>query len=203
MNKIIASTLLTLLFFEAMAQEGNVLLAENFDNNALQWKLADRSDHFRTIGNGKMMLETRSKLFYWSAQSIDTDKKKDFRIETELSFTKYKGGQAGIMWGGSSDEDKVYFFFVCPDGSWNYGVWSPSFFSYTGSQKSDLVKKGLATNKLKLERVDNKLKLFVNDVEVHSARFPSTKGTNMGLVCGGGNIAVEADYFRVTELESD
>lgn len=64
MNKIIGITLITLLFFEATAQEGSILLAENFDSNALQWNLADRSDHFRTIGNGKMILETRSKLFY-------------------------------------------------------------------------------------------------------------------------------------------
>lgn len=57
------------------------------------------------------------------------------------------------MWGGDDDKEKMYFFLVSPNGSWNYGVRSPSFFSYTGSQKSANVNKDLATNKLRAEKM--------------------------------------------------
>ena len=107
------------------------------------------------------------------------------------------------MWGGGDDKEKMYFFLLSPNGAWNYGVWSPLFYSLTGSQKSPHVNKGLATNKLKVEKVGSRLKFYVNDVEVHTARFAATKGTLMGLVSGGGVNTSEAGYFRVIEIAGE
>jgi hypothetical protein len=182
------------------AQESIEVLSEDFETKKRDWNEVQDDEHIRLIENGKLRFATASKTFFWCGQDLDIDKKKNFRIETELTFVKFKSGEAGIMW-GAEDEEKMYFFLLSPNGAWNYGVWSPSFFSYTGSQKSALIKKELGTNKLKVERIDNKVKLYINDVEVHSARFPSTKGTRMGLVSGGGIHNVDADYFTVTQME--
>jgi hypothetical protein len=181
-------------------QDAVEIFAEDFENTVRDWNEVKKDDHIRIIQDGKLTMATNAKTFYWCGQNIVPDKKKNFRMETELIFSKFKSGEAGLMWGDDSQGEKMYFFLLSPNGSWNYGVWSPSFFSYTGSQKTTVVNKGLATNKLKVEKIGSKLKLYINDVEVHSAKFPSSKGTLMGLVSGGGNHAVEADYFKVSEL---
>lgn len=200
MNKTYIVFLLIHCLFPAKGQDANELFAEDFENNSRDWNELKREDHQTIIQNGKMLMTTRAKTYFWCGQDVLPDKKKNFRMETELSITKYKNGEAGLMWGGEGKDEKMYFFLLSPNGAWNYGVWSPSFYSYTGSQKSALVNKGLGTNKLKVERIGNKLKLYVNDTEVHTAKFPSTKGSLMGLVCGGGTLSVEADYFKVSEM---
>jgi hypothetical protein len=176
------------------------LMIEDFESNKRDWFTTVESDHERLIANGRMKLITASNTYYYTGQNVLPEKKKDFRVETELSFVKYKNGEAGIMWGDNDKGEKLYFFLLSPKGAWNFGTWSPQFFSMTGSQKSTAINKDLATNRLKIERIGSKLKLYINDVEVHSTKFPSTKGNFVGLVSGGGSHAVEADYFNVVEL---
>jgi hypothetical protein len=199
MRKISISVLFSLCLYSLNAQD--MLFSEDFESKKNDWNELRDDDHERIIQDGKLIMNTASKTFYWAGQHLATDKKKDFRIETEISFVKYKSGEAGIMWGGDSNKDKkMYFFLLSANGAWNYGVWSPSFFSITGSQKSAAINKGLATNKLKVERIGNKLKLYINDVEVHTTKFPSSKGDLMGLVSGDGVHIAAADYFNVTEM---
>jgi hypothetical protein len=193
---------LFLFAFASHAQE-NQLFFDDFQSNTNDWKEVNEQDHERVIQNGKLMFNTGARTYYWCAQTVETEKKQDFSIETELTFVKWKSGEAGLMWGSDDKDDKVYFFLLSSNGAWNYGVWSPSFFSYTGSQKSPAINKGNATNKLKVAKVGGKLKLYINDVEVHSAKFPSTRAELKGLVSGGGNHIVEADYFKVTALAKE
>jgi|GEM_PF-4996517 len=203
MKKIALLLVLNVCFLPAFSQEAVELLAEDFENASRNWNETKKDDHIRVIQNGKLVMVSGSRTYYYAGQSVFPGKKKNFKIETEISFTKFKTGDAGIMWGGGDKDEKMYFFLLSPLGAWNYGVRSPNFYSLTGSQKSAVVNKGLATNTLRVEKVGNKLKLFVNDVEVHSTRFPSTKGTLLGLVSGGGSHTVEADYFRVSEMEPE
>jgi hypothetical protein len=200
MKKISFLIVMSLFLVPALGQESVELLYEDFETSNRDWMEVNEDDHSRVIQNGKLRMVTAAKTYFWCGQHITTDKKKNFRIETEISFTKFKTGEAGVMWGGNDKDEKLYFFLLSPNGAWNYGVWSPSFFSYTGSKKSAVINKDLGTNKLKVERIDNRLKLYVNDTEVYTAKFPSTKGTLMGLVSGGGSHAAEADYFKVSEM---
>ncbi|HYC85137.1 MAG TPA: hypothetical protein VEB86_07935 [Chryseosolibacter sp.] len=196
--------LLASFFFSSLASlhAQDALFFDDFDNGGTTWNEVKKEDHERFVEGGKLHMNVASKTYFYAGQNIVPDKKQDFSIETEFTFSKYKSGEAGIMWGGGEKGEKMYFFLLSPLGAWNFGVWSPQFYSLTGSQKSSLVNKGLAINKLKIERIGNKLKLYVNDVEVHTTKFPSTKGQLMGLVSGGGIHSVEAEYFKVTKLTS-
>jgi hypothetical protein len=199
MKKLAFLIFLNFCALRLLAQDTDVMM-EDFESNTRDWFTTVESDHERVISRGKMKMVTASNTFYYAGQNVLPDKKKDFRVETELSFVKYKNGEAGIMWGDDKKGEKLYFFLLSPKGAWNFGTWSPQFFSMTGSQKSTAINKDLATNKLKIERVGSKLKLYINDVEVHSTKFPSTKGTLVGLVSGGGSHTVDAEYFNVVEL---
>jgi hypothetical protein len=180
--------------------QGTEILLEDFENTKRDWKETDEFDNTRVIQNGKLRMTTETSKFYWTGQYVMPDKKTDFSVEAELSFVKFKSGTAGLVWGDEKAGQKLWFFLLSPNGAWNFGTWSPKFFTLTGSQKSAVINKDLATNKLKIERIGSKLKLYVNDVEVHSTKFPSTKGNLVGVVSGGGDHTVDVNYFNVMEL---
>jgi hypothetical protein len=180
--------------------QDKILINEGFDDNSGNWSLADREEYGRKISDGKLIMTHRAKNYHWCGQKVVLEKKKNMKIETEISVTNYKSGQVGIIWGGSDDNEKICFFMISPGGTFNYGIWDPLFQSLTGSLRSDAIKKGIATNKLTVKKDGGRLRLYVNDVEVHSAKFPSGYGMNVGLVNGGGSIVAEADYLSVTEL---
>lgn len=203
MNKLFLATVFTATSFSLVAQSRE-LLNESFDNNFRKWSLPDQESYSRSIANGKMKLVSRHDNYHWAGVGVPVNKKKDMKIEMELTFTKFKKGDAGIMWGCSDDYKKMYAFTVSPDGTYNFAQWAPKFQSFTGSMRSDAIKKDIgATNKLTVIKEGRKLKLLVNDVEVHTGSFPSMYGNEMGVVAGGGSFVSEIDSFVITELDKD
>ena len=201
MKKLLCLLALLLITLYAFSQSSEYMV-DNFDDNSYRWPLSEKDEYSNEIAGGKMIMLNRTMRYHWYTQNVPTEKKKDFRIETEFTFTKFtKSGYAGILWNGSDDANKICFFMVSPDGTYNYGTWAPEFFSITGSQKSAAINKGLGTNKVAVQKSGGKVKLFINDVEVHSAKFPSVYGKNVGLITGGGAFVVESDYFRVAAVE--
>jgi hypothetical protein len=201
--KRIVVAVLCLVTSYAFGQEAKIILEETFDNNFREWSLRDNDTYARNITGGKMLLVNRDNRYHWAGHSIIFDKKKNFRIETTLNVTKFKSGQTGIFWGGDEDYKKMCFFIISPDGTFQLGQWAPEFQSYTGSTKHAAINKGIGLNKVAMEKVGGKVKLFVNDVEVHTAKYNSGYGKHMGLFMGGGALTVEADYFKVTELPKE
>src|SRR5687767_7410312 len=137
MKKILCATVLILITIYSFSQDAVVYMDDSFDDNSYKWPVSEKQEYSNEISGGKMIMTNRTKNYHWYLQSVDTEKKKNYKIETEFTFTHFtKSGYAGIAWGGSDDANKLCFFLVSPDGTFNFGTWAPEFFSLSGSQKS-------------------------------------------------------------------
>lgn len=202
MKKIYFLLLILLVSQENFAQEFTSIFTEPFDNNLNKWSLRNEEEYTTSISNGKLKMVHRGDRYYYAGRTVTSDKKKDLRIEATLSFTKYKKGLAGIIFGCDDDYKNTYFFMISPDGTYTYGQWAPQFETFTGSIKSSAINKSLgASNKLIVEKSGRKLKLSINGKEVHTDSFPKLYGKNMGIVGGGGNFTAEIDYLSVTQAD--
>ncbi|HYG03453.1 MAG TPA: hypothetical protein VD927_13470 [Chryseosolibacter sp.] len=204
MNRTSLLLCLLLVTLSARAQEVKELLGEHFDNNFRQWSEKDTDKYSRYIAKGKMHMVTKADYYHWCGHGIPVDKKKNFKIESEVTFTKFKSGVVGIIWGGSDDYKKIFAFTISPNGTYNYGQWAPKFQSFTGSLRSDAIKKGVGTvNKLTVQKDGRTLRLLVNDIEVHSTTFKKLYGNEVGLVAGGGVSTAEVDSFVFAEIDQE
>jgi len=203
MKKISISILFMLLVaYTASAQDVKELIGERFDNNFRQWSEKDTDKYSRYVAQGKMHMVSKADYYHWCGLGIPVNKKKNFKIESEVSFSKFKSGVVGIIWGGSDDYKKIFAFTISPNGTYNYGQWAPKFQSFTGSLRSDAIKKGVGSvNKITVHKDGRTLRLLVNDVEVHNTSFKKLYGNEVGLVAGGGVSTAEVDSFVFTEFD--
>jgi hypothetical protein len=199
MKKSVFAFLIMTLGFLASAQEKQ-LLAETFESESGNWSPRNDSDFVRQMEDGKLLMKNKSKLFHWCGKNVEIEKKTDYKIETLLDFTKFQKGMAGIFWGGDDELKRSYFFFVSPDGTYQYGKWAPEFESKTGSTKHPSIVKGIGQNKITMIKRGGRLTFFINDVEVYSAGSSKPYGTMVGMIMGGGALTAAADYYTVTEL---
>jgi hypothetical protein len=202
MKKICIIFFILIAAQQSFSQDYVKVFSEDFNNNFNKWILRNNEEYTTTIANGKFKMVHRGDRYYYEGQTVVNDKKKDLKIEATVSFTKFKKGHAGVIFGCDDEYKNTYFFMISADGTYTYGQWAPQFQTFTGTLKSTAINKEMgANNKLMVEKVGKKLKLYVNGKEVHSDSFPKLYGKNMGVVGGGGNFTAEIDYLSVAQAQ--
>ena len=88
MKKISITILFIMLIaVTASAQEVKELIGERFDNNFRQWSEKDTDKYSRYVAQGKMHMVSKADYYHWCGLGIPVNKKKNFKIETEVSLS--------------------------------------------------------------------------------------------------------------------
>ncbi len=188
------------------------VVAEEFNGPSSIWLFNNKKDK-SVIKNGTLVCTVNSKQ-YQKLEKLNIDLNKNFQIEIKYKVNgiknKYYRSYFGIVWG---DENKAKFFFVEPNGNYNYGAQSgnagadnnygyPNWDNYSpdgDNWESSGVFKPKDYNVLKVVKSNKQIKYYLNGKYL---RFENSmtkyKGSFAGF--GLGNIIVQIDYIHIDQL---
>ena len=169
----------------ASANAQTILYQENFDRESKDWPYFDSPDLTNKVENGVFKF-TYKKAAVHAAKFVSTEPSKTINYSIETAVEHLKGVDNfgyGITF-GAKDVNNLYFFGISANGSFtlysfanakytNIINWTPSVFIYrTAGFK----------NKLKVEKRNNKIYLFINGQVVGNIDAPAFFGDKCGVM---------------------
>ncbi|MCF6213735.1 MAG: caspase family protein [Flavobacteriaceae bacterium] len=174
--------------------QNDVIFNDKFNSNLNDWAVADNENATLSVKNGYYNFKhKRDKLGWTSSKTIKINESKDFEIEADIKkVAGIQNNGFGIIW-GRKDSDNEFQFFISGDGSY--------YIKYYEDNELNVIKKWTvssyintgngATNKLKIRKIGNQYKYYINDNFVTQGDAVSFFGDRIGfIIYGNQSIAV-------------
>ena len=189
-----------LLLTISVAAQQKELLLDDFNDNKNNWEEGDEEDFDKFVKKGFYhVINTSDKKVTWNSIAVPINQKENFSIETSVSLTENKEGEAIFIFGENNKTNDFYFIQIrdVPNkysiyiGKREKGEWS-------GIYKNAKINPIGKYNRLTVKKIKDKLQFLVNGIIVHTKNYESFFGNGLGLGCGGPQHAV-FDYVLVIE----
>lgn len=176
-----------------------IIFEDQFDDNSKGWadKMQEGADMY--IRGGKYYFHHKRNESAWMTnQSIDVDESRDFYIEA--SIYKVSGEENyghGLIWGFESWKNYLSFN-VAATGYYRVSIEeNDEWTNIKGWTQSSAVNKGnRATNVLKMAKVGNMMKFYINGNFVFESNYEKMFGSRIGFeIHKRQELAI--DYFKV------
>ncbi len=161
---------------QSAATSSEKVLSDKFDDNQNQWELYDESGVSVTIEKGQLVMRILKMELFWTKPSLNLV---DFDLSFDATVQEGAAGSAGYgVICRYQDEGNYYVFLIIDNGQ--YGLLKSvngKFEDVVAIQKSNVIKSGKATNKVRVVCSGENLQLDVNDqslIQVKDNTF--TKG---------------------------
>jgi tetratricopeptide (TPR) repeat protein len=176
-----------------------LVLSDDFKDNAKGWNV--RADDYgrSEIGSGKLAFlgkaNSGASYFWPSTPSLG----KDDGFKVEATFTRIAGSDEDaidLAW-GLGDASNCYLFGVAGNGNFDVVCQekgqSRTLIAWTSSEA---IKRGLASNKLAVQRDDEDLSFYINDAKVGSTKYEVPPQNGIGLAIDA-SLSVDVEGFRI------
>jgi len=190
-------------------QNDNIFV-DNFNSNTNDWAVADNENASLNISNGYYNFKHKRDKYGWTtSKEVKIDESKDFEIEADIKkIDGIQNNGYGIIW-GRKDSDNEFQFFISADGSY--------YVRYFKNSKVNIIKKWTkssyintgnnAYNKLKVRKVGNIFKYYINNNYVAQSAAKSFFGNRLGfLIYGRQSVAIKSlnvSYINKKDILSD
>lgn len=188
--------IINFLFFSSFAFGQNIplLFDEDFNDPNSGWNIEDddESETYMKSGNFYMYNKTKSSYyFYWNSYDFEMDK--DFMLETDITLTYGKEDDyAGVIFCGYGVDD-AYSFSLSMDGKYRVAVNEDG--EMEGKwEKTDVIKPKGQTNKIKVEKINNRLSFYINGTLVRSTKYQGSFGDDFGFILSSSAKAYSTFY---------
>ncbi|HVW96771.1 MAG TPA: caspase family protein [Mucilaginibacter sp.] len=193
---------LLVMLTSAGAYSQSLVYYNAFGNGESSWRNYDDQLSHAQIAGGKYYLTHKQHTSTVVAQEVPVDFSRDFAVQTTFSrvsgLTNYP---AGLTFFGQ-DALNLYFFCTAASGSFEIGKFDHGQTSLLVNwTPSTAIIQGNASNKLRVEKLKDREKFYINDVQV--AELPSLQpfGNHFGPVVMESQTAA-FDYLKVVYLTS-
>jgi len=159
-----------------------VIFEERFDDNSRDWfQSNEKTGSIESVGNAYLISSKTGWLY--STQKVDVRMDGNFSIETKArKLAGVDNYGYGLIW-GLKDKENYYSMLLFRDGA--FGV-----IKATGGQISWLIPdtnttsafKVGSTNTIKVEKVENRLRFYINDLYVGNLPFEPFFGNRVGFI---------------------
>lgn len=176
-----------------------VLLNETFDNNSLSWPLSNDPDAPAELKGGSYILGSKRSEIRVAATPVSLDEDADFHIAVSVRRLHGEDEQiCGLIWGVANPGTFAGFFI---NGRGNVSV---GFLQNGGGaplNDTSVVHPSVgtrnATNRLKIAKVGDRVRYYVNDTLVHERAYQPLFGSGIGLAAISGPIVAAFDDLEV------
>lgn len=200
------STLLSLLFLLCLPLFGQQkeVLYDDFTKNKNNWEEGKSPIHQKYVKNGFYhIINTDPGSVTWNSIPVKIDQTQNFAIETSVSLSESKEGEAILIFGEDNKTDD-FFFIQIRDVSKKYPIQigKRENGEWKGVWKSAKINTQKEYNRLTVKKIKDEMIFLVNGIIVHTQKFEPFFGNGIGLGCGGPQHAI-FDYVLVLENQAN
>lgn len=200
MRKIFTKIWLIALLFCGAVNAQSLIYYNAFSNGESTWRNFDDQLSNVRIENGKYYLTHKQHISSVVAQEVQVDYSRNFAIQTTMSHVA--GGTnfpAGLAFFGQ-DALNTYFFCITATGSFQVGKFdrgqTSALINWT---PSPAILQGNASNKLRIEKLQDRNKFYINGVQVGELPALQPFGNHFGPVVMEQQTAA-FDYIKLAYL---
>ena len=183
----------------ATSTSTKTILFDGFNDNNNNWLIQDDSDARLAVNNGEYLLSHRRSAGGWSSTiSKYVNTSRNFRITAQIKkVSGIQNNGYGITFGKKNNDNQNHFL-VSGDGSYKIVKYENGKRTYLKDwTKSSYVKKGnYATNYLKVQKVGNAYKFYVNSNLVFTSYSVKWYGDRVGFTVYD-NQSVRVGYLSM------
>lgn len=200
MRKLFTGIFLIALLFYNAANAQSLIYYNAFSNGESSWRNYDDQVSNARIEGGKYLLTHKQHFSTVVAQQVTVDYNRNFAVQT--TFSHVSGSAlfpAGLAFFGL-DPLNTYFFCISANGSFQVGKFDRGqTYALINWTMSTAILQGNAPNKLRIEKLQDKNKFFINGVQV--AELPPLQpfGDHFGPVVMEQQTAA-FDYLKLVYL---
>jgi len=196
MNKQILIVFLLLSVVNQAFTQRSVI--DNFNNNKKKWKLVDNDFQKIVIDDGLLIVEVfDDEADAYIVNDFKADLTANFVLECE--FTKYEGETGvGFLWGFENEQNYNRFLITTRDQEFNAVTYRNGEVEWISDWTfSEAINLDYQTNKLKIEKKNNRIELYANDQLLTTISDTEMFGNQVGFFVGGTSV-FEIDNFSIT-----
>lgn len=187
-------------YFGIPEQDIKPVFFDEFEDNRHRWNL--ESDRLMMdLKGGELVLECPSNNTFCKQRLIQFDQFGNYEIEVSIRFIKgSENSFTGLSFGRDFSGNDYNFYFT-PTGKFRiYKYERNQYTNITDWTYNSLLSKH-AHNTLTVRKIGNRWYFFINQEKVAESQAFPLFGRNFGFTVGG-NMAVEVDYLKVSELRA-
>lgn len=188
------------LYFGIHAEDKQTVFFDEFENNRNKWNLESQYLNMRII-DGDFYCESKNDRTYVKKRFVPLNYAGDYEIEISLRHVRGNGNDPMGLTFGRNVAGNEYNFYFNRNGSYR-------IFKYANGKETPFVDWTPSTllgkyayNTLTVRKVANEWYFFLNREKVYECTAGILFGYDMGFTLGG-NMAIEVDYLKVSELKS-
>jgi hypothetical protein len=189
------------LLYVPIATHCDILYFDNFSNPNSGWPEADFGSTLFEYRNGEYRLLLRNP--FWFAAASPGVTFTDYLLTTDVRIISNKPGTYGLIFGLKSDFSGFYTFEI--DNAKNYYIWRwNGAWALLDSGTSAVLKAGLASNTIAVERNGTSIQAFANGELVTSLSSSTFMGSLFfGVVANSGDqpdLDVRYDNYKIEPI---
>lgn len=180
------------------------VLYDDFTKNKNNWEEGKSPNHQKYVKNGFYhIINTDLGSVTWNSIPIKIDQTQNFAIETSVSLSEAKEGEALLIF-GENNKTNDFFFIQIRDVSKKYPIQigKRENGEWKGVWKNTKINVNKKYNRLTVKKVKDDLIFLINGVIIHTQKFEPFFGNGVGLGCGGPQHAI-FDYVLVLENQTN
>jgi len=185
--------------------EEQIVFNEDFNDNINDWLVDNNPQWAFQLKNGKYILESKNGGSWITSKPIQVNTDLDFKIECQVEkISGVDNFGYGLIW-GAKDVNNRYDFIIAGNGQYLISKFLVPKYEAINKYKSwifsHLITKFNSRNKLTIQKVDNKMKFFINDKVVDEIPFQPFLGPFIGFIINSGEdtIKVAFDGLVITQ----
>jgi len=160
-----------------------IIFEERFTNNAKKWPTQSDQNTELRVTNGKYLFAHKRDTKAWEVRyGVSLNSSDDFTIE--YSSKKVDGAdnsQYGLIWGWK-DAKNMYYFQILGDGRYLYGKQvNGKYNNILAWKHSKFINRGNALNHIKLKKIGDRIKFYINGKYVDETGFEPFFGKQIGF----------------------
>ncbi|MEO0471870.1 MAG: caspase family protein [Bacteroidota bacterium] len=178
-----------------------IVFLDNFDNNLKDWDLSRLSSRNEYISEGNFHCTSYTSYPYTKRRAVAIDATDNFEIEARMRFA---GGPSSNLTGLAFGRDYAgsqYQFLFSPRGRVQVSRENRGRPNVYFDAKIDEGVSKYGYQILTIRKITDKWYFFVNRKLVHEMSAQKLYGNQFGFIIGG-NMEVNVDYFRVSEIRA-
>lgn len=202
MKTILLNTLL--IFSIHVSAQQKEILYDDFNKNKNNWEEGKNELHQKYVKSGFYhIVNHEDSSIAWNSIDVPIDVTQNFAIETSVSLSENKSGEAILIFGANNKTDDFYFFQIRDvDKKYPIQIGKRENGEWKGVWKKANINTKKKYNRLTIKKIGTKLNFLVNGIVIHTQEFESFFGKGLGLGCGGPQHAV-FDYIFVLENQTN
>lgn len=188
------------LYFGIPTEDKQTVFFDEFDNNRNKWNLESTYLKMK-ITEGDFYCESRNDRTYVKKRFVPLNYAGDYEIEISLRYVRGQGkGPMGLTFGRNVAGNEYNFYFD-KDGRYRIFKYADGRATPYVNWKSSALLGKYSYNTLTVRKVSNNWFFYINREKVYECTAGILFGYDVGFTIGG-NMAIEVDYLKVTELKS-